>query len=77
MSSYDDILSSKPDSPPPLPEHDQDILLIDHHDNREYQHIERYLSTEIGCPIKLLIQKEIISKNKTNQKYFHVLLLNC
>jgi len=64
---YDDILSSTSDSPPPLPDHEQDIILSDSRDKSEYLQTERYLSTEIGCPIKLLTSKQIISEHKNNQ----------
>ncbi len=63
---YDDVLSSKADPPPPLPDHEQDILLVDRHDKREYQQMEDDLTRELGCPIRLLFSKEIISKAKTN-----------
>jgi hypothetical protein len=72
ISSYDDVLSSKPDSPPPLPEHEQDILLIDLYDKFEYLQIERYLSDEIGCPIKLLGSKKVVSEYKINQRYYRI-----
>ncbi len=72
ISSYDDVLSSKPDSPPPLPEHEQDIILLDLYDQGEHLQVERYLSEEIGCPIKLLTSKQIVSENKDNQRYFHI-----
>ncbi|CAF0864818.1 unnamed protein product [Rotaria sordida] len=69
LSSYDDVLSSKSDTslPSPLPEHDQDILLLGYYDKNEYEDVERYLSDEIGCPIKLLISKNILSENKEKQ----------
>ncbi|UJR34058.1 hypothetical protein I4U23_021469 [Adineta vaga] len=67
LSSYDDILSSKADSSPPLPEHEQDIILLDFHNKDEYAQTERYLSNEIGCPIKLLLSKTIFSENKEKQ----------
>ena len=72
ISSYDDILSSKPDSPPPLPDDEQDILLVDNYDKREFERTERYLTTELGCRIKLLVSKEITSMNKNKQKYIRV-----
>jgi hypothetical protein len=62
---YDNVLSSKPEPLPPVPDHEQDILLVDHRDKREYQQMEANLSRELGYPIKLLFSKEIISKNKT------------
>jgi len=71
----DDILSSKSDSPPPLPEHEQDILLVDYHNKFEYLQVERYLSDEIGCPIKLLTSKEIFSENKDKQRYFCIYII--
>ncbi|CAF2541619.1 unnamed protein product [Rotaria sp. Silwood2] len=69
LSSYDDVFSSKSDTPlpSPLPEHDQDILLLGFYDKNEYEDAERYLSDEIGCPIKLLISKNILSENKEKQ----------
>jgi hypothetical protein len=73
VSLYDDIISSKSESPPPLPDHEQDILLVDHQNKRE---TEDYLSHEIGCPIRLLLSKEITSKTKNNQKYNNQIFAN-
>ncbi|CAF0988928.1 unnamed protein product [Rotaria sp. Silwood1] len=69
LSSYDDMFSSKSDIslPSPLPEHDQDIFLLGVHDKDEYEDVERYLSDELGFPIKLLISKNIYSKYKEQQ----------
>lgn len=63
------LTTSKSEPPSPSPVHNQDIRLIDDHDKREYQQIEEYLSTEIGCPIKLLLSKQIQSEYKEKQKY--------
>jgi hypothetical protein len=70
ISSYDDILSSTPDCSPPLPEHEQDILLLDSYDKHEYAQVEDYLTSEIGCPVKLLTSKNIFSEHKEKQRYF-------
>lgn len=76
ISSYDDVLSSAgPDPPSPLPNHIQDILLEDNYDKHEYAQVQRYLTNEIGCPIKLLTTKQIYSENKNNQKYFFYILI--
>lgn len=70
ISSFDDTLTLKSEPPSPSPVHDQDILLVDYHDRQDYEEMEQCLSTEIGCPIKLLISKEVHSKFKDDQKYW-------
>jgi hypothetical protein len=73
MSSYDDIVTTDTsDFPPPLPEHEEDILLLDFYDKHDYAQVERHLSDEVGCPVKLLISKNIFSENKEIQRYFHI-----
>lgn len=69
MSSVDSTFTFKSEPPSPSPVHDQDILLVDYHDDRDYQQIEQDLSSNIGCPIRLLLSKEIHSKYKDDQKY--------
>ncbi|CAF1243270.1 unnamed protein product [Adineta steineri] len=66
-STCDDILSTKSDSSPPLPDHEQDILLEDSYDRYDYVQTERYLSDELGFPIKLLTLKSILSQNKETE----------
>ncbi|CAM4756046.1 unnamed protein product [Rotaria magnacalcarata] len=64
LASYDQIFSSKSDTPEPLPEHDRDILLLECHDTNEHDDIEHYLSSELECPIKLIMSKNILSESK-------------
>ena len=68
MSTYDDILSSKPDIAPPLPDNEQDIILLDSYDKDDYSQTERHLSNEIGCPVKILVSKNIFSEKKEKQR---------
>ncbi|CAF1582774.1 unnamed protein product [Adineta ricciae] len=67
LSTYDDILSSKLDTSPPLPDHEQDIILLDSYNKDDYSQTERYLSNEIGCPVKILASKNIFSEKKEKQ----------
>ncbi|CAF3260053.1 unnamed protein product [Rotaria socialis] len=64
LAPFDQIFSSKSDTPEPLPEHDTDILLLECHDTNEYDDIEHYLSNELECPIKLIMSKNILSESK-------------
>ncbi|CAF0987271.1 unnamed protein product [Adineta steineri] len=59
----------KSDISPPLPEHEQDILLIDTSDESECSEIELHLTQEIGYSIRLSISKTIICGYK-NAQYF-------
>ena len=67
---YNGRTLSTSDLSPPLPEHEQDIVLFDCSDESEYIEVERFLTQEIGYSIKLLISKTIYSEYKISQKYF-------
>jgi len=62
---YDEALKPKADTPPPLPDHEQDIILFDNYDEHDHQQIQRFLTDEIRCPIKLITTKQLLSENKT------------
>ena len=66
---YQGKVLSKSELSPPLPEHEQDILLFDSIEEDDYTEIERYLTQEIGYSIKLLISKTIYSEYKYSQRY--------
>ena len=70
MSSDDDIFSSQCDLPLPLPGHEQDILIIDFYDEKEYTNVERILSHELKRSVKLIASKIICSQSKNKLKYF-------
>ena len=71
--SYDDVVTTNTsDLPPPLPEDEHDILLLDSYDKYDYLQVENCLSNEIGCPIKLLTSKTIFSENKEKQRYIYL-----
>lgn len=71
--SYDDVVTTNTsDLPPPLPEDEHDIVLLDSYDKHDFSQVEHCLSREIGCPIKLLVFKNIFSENKEKQRYFHL-----
>ncbi len=67
---YNGKILYKSDLSPPLPEHEQDILLIDSSDEYDHTEIEQHLTQEIGYSIKVLISKTIYSEYKYSQWYF-------
>ena len=64
---YNGSVSSQPMV---LPEQDTDLILSDAIEQDDSAEIERYLTEEIGCPIKLLSSKAISSTRKTFFRYF-------
>jgi hypothetical protein len=68
--AYYGRIPSQPEHTPPLPEHNEDIILFDSSDEYNNIEVERYLTEEIGYPIKLVISKTISSEIKNSQKYF-------
>ena len=69
-ASSDDQSALKSDPPTPVPEHDQDILLLEASDNDENQVVENHLSNEIGSPIRLIASKRVVCNKKELLRYW-------
>lgn len=69
LATYEEMFSSRPECPLPEPEREKDIILLATYDENEYDDIERFLSDQIECPIKLIACKNILSESKEKLRY--------